>query len=71
MHRHLLQAQTPQNGSLSAWYSRKWPAGATAVQVGTNTFANPMTMLECIEGLAEFMKRKGYKNIQEMKGIAQ
>ncbi|MBQ5647427.1 MAG: dihydroorotate dehydrogenase, partial [Treponema sp.] len=26
-------------------------AGATAVQVGTNTFANPMTMLECIEGL--------------------
>lgn len=46
-------------------------AGATAVQVGTNTFANPMTMFECIEGLAEFMKRKGYKNIQEMKGIAQ
>ena len=46
-------------------------AGATAVQVGTNTFANPMTMLECREGLAEFMKRKGYKNIQEMKGIAQ
>jgi dihydroorotate dehydrogenase (NAD+) catalytic subunit len=46
-------------------------AGATAVQVGTNTFANPMTMLECIEGLAEFMKRIGYKNIQEMKGIAQ
>ena len=46
-------------------------AGATAVQVGTNTFANPMTMLECIEGLTEFMKRKGYKNIQEMKGIAQ
>ena len=46
-------------------------AGATAVQVGTNTFANPMTMLECIEGLAKFMKRKGYKNIQEMKGIAQ
>lgn len=46
-------------------------AGATAVQVGTNTFANPMTMIECIEGLAEFMKRKGYKNIQEMKGIAQ
>ena len=46
-------------------------AGATAVQVGTNTFANPMTMLECIEGLAEFMKRKGYKNIQEIQGIAQ
>lgn len=46
-------------------------AGATAVQVGTNTFANPMTMLECIEGLSEFMKRKGYKTIQEMKGIAQ
>ena len=46
-------------------------AGATVVQVGTNTFANPMTMLEFIEGLSEFMKRKGYTTIHEMKGIAQ
>ena len=43
--------------------------GAAAVEVGTNTFANPFTMLECIDGLAAFMKRKGYKNLEEMRGI--
>lgn len=46
-------------------------AGASAVQVGTNTFANPNTMLEVIDGLAAFMKRKGYHNIEEMRGIIQ
>ena len=46
-------------------------AGASAVQVGTNTFANPNTMIEVIEGLAAFMKRKGYHNIEEMRGIIQ
>lgn len=44
--------------------------GATAVEVGTNTFANPFTMIECIDGLSAFMKRKGYKNLEEMRGIA-
>ena len=43
--------------------------GASAVEVGTNTFANPFTMIECIDGLASFMKRKGYKNLDEMRGI--
>ena len=46
-------------------------AGASAVQVGTNTFANPNTMIEVIDGLATFMKRKGYHNIEEMRGIIQ
>ncbi len=46
-------------------------AGASAVQVGTNTFANPNTMIEVIDGLAAFMKRKGYHNIEEMRGIIQ
>lgn len=60
-------------GGISCWQDvvEFIMAGATAVQVGTNTFANPMTMIECIQGLEDFMKRKGYKNIQEMKGIAQ
>ena len=46
-------------------------AGASAVQVGTNTFANPNTMIEVIDGLAAFMKRKGYHNIEEIRGIIQ
>ena len=46
-------------------------AGASAVQVGTNTFANPNTMIEMIDGLAAFMKRKGYHNIEEMRGLIQ
>ena len=45
-------------------------AGASAVEVGTDTFANPLTMTECIDGLFEFMKRKGFKTIDEMRGLA-
>lgn len=44
--------------------------GATAIQVGTATFANPHAMPEIISGLSVFMKRKGYPNIQSMRGIA-
>ncbi|MCR4579412.1 MAG: dihydroorotate dehydrogenase [Treponema sp.] len=46
-------------------------AGASAIQVGTNTFANPYTMIEVIDGLAAFMKRKGYQNIEQMRGLIQ
>ena len=46
-------------------------AGAAAVQVGTNTFTNPNTMIEVIDGLAAFMKRKGYHKIEEMRGLIQ
>ncbi len=46
-------------------------AGASAVQVGTATFANPPAMVEIIDGLAAFMKRKGYHNIEEMRGLIQ
>lgn len=46
-------------------------AGASAVQVGTATFANPFTMIEIIDGLAAFMKRKGYRTIEEMRGLVQ
>ncbi len=45
--------------------------GASAVQVGTATFANPSAMVEIIDGLSAFMKRKGYHNIEEMRGIIQ
>jgi len=45
--------------------------GASALQVGTATFANPFAMTEIVEGLKAFMKRKGYKNLSEMRGIVQ
>ncbi|WP_318662079.1 dihydroorotate dehydrogenase [Treponema sp.] len=45
-------------------------AGAAAVEVGTNTFANPNTMIEVIEGLKKFMKRKGFKTIDDFRGCA-
>lgn len=46
-------------------------AGASAIEVGTATFANPLAMIEIIEGLSAFMKRKGYKSLEEFKGIIQ
>lgn len=45
-------------------------AGATAVQVGTNTFANPNTMVEIVDGLKAFMVRKGFKTIEDFRGCA-
>ena len=46
-------------------------AGASAIQVGTATFANPKAMIEIIDGISAFMKRKGYRNIEEMRGLIQ
>ena len=46
-------------------------AGASAVQVGTATFANPDAMLNMIDGLSAFMKRKGYKKLEDFRGIIQ
>lgn len=45
-------------------------AGATAVEVGTNTFANPLTMVECIDGISKYMQRKGIQTLDEIRGIA-
>ena len=46
-------------------------AGAAAVEVGTATFSNPNTMIEIIDGLSIFMKRKGFATVEEMRGLAQ
>jgi dihydroorotate dehydrogenase (NAD+) catalytic subunit len=46
-------------------------AGAHALQVGTATFANPYAMVEIIDGLAAFMKRKGYKSLDDFRGCIQ
>lgn len=46
-------------------------AGAYALQGGTATFVNPLAMVEIIDGLAAFMKRKGYKNLSDFRGCIQ
>lgn len=45
-------------------------AGATAVQVGTATFANPRALLDVVEGIESWMAREGVANIQEIIGCA-
>jgi dihydroorotate dehydrogenase (NAD+) catalytic subunit len=45
-------------------------AGATAVQVGTATFANPRAPLDVIEGLEAWMCENGVADVQEIIGCA-
>ena len=45
-------------------------AGASAVQVGTATFANPHAPLDVLEGIEQFMKKEGVKDIAELIGVA-
>ncbi len=44
-------------------------AGASAIQVGAMTFANPGVMCDIIAGLAHYCAREGISNIQEIVGI--
>lgn len=46
-------------------------AGAAAVQVGTATFANPLAMTQIADGIAAWMKAKGFRTIAEFRGMAQ
>ena len=43
-------------------------AGATAVQIGTANFADPMTGPKVIEGVREYMDRNGIKDLAEIRG---
>lgn len=45
-------------------------AGASAVQVGSATFARPSTIVEVAEGLAEWMQRQGVTSLSEIRGCA-
>ncbi|MBR1911974.1 MAG: dihydroorotate dehydrogenase [Treponema sp.] len=60
-------------GGISTWQDvvEFIMAGACAVQIGTATFVNPDVAQEVVTGLKTFMKRKGYRNIAQMCGIAQ
>jgi len=45
-------------------------AGASAVQVGTASFANPRAPLDVLEGIEQFMQKEGIKDIAELIGAA-
>ena len=45
-------------------------AGASAIQVGTATFTNPRASLDVLQGIEQFMKKEGVKNIAELIGAA-
>lgn len=45
-------------------------AGATAVQVGTATFANPRALLDVIEGIERWMGTNGIEDVNELIGCA-
>ena len=45
-------------------------AGASAIQVGTASFTNPRAPLDILEGIAQFMKKEGIKDIAELIGAA-
>jgi dihydroorotate dehydrogenase (NAD+) catalytic subunit len=45
-------------------------AGASAIQVGTASFANPRAPLYVLEGIEQFMQKEGIKDIAELIGGA-
>ncbi|TMC69352.1 MAG: dihydroorotate dehydrogenase, partial [Chloroflexi bacterium] len=45
-------------------------AGASSVQVGTATFADPLAPLKVIEGLAAYVKEQGLSSIRDVIGVA-
>ncbi len=46
-------------------------AGASAVQVGTATFADPLAPIKIVEGLARYVRENGLASIREVIGAAQ
>ncbi len=45
-------------------------AGASAIQVGTASFANPRASLDVLEGIRQFMEKERIKSLREIIGIA-
>jgi dihydroorotate dehydrogenase (NAD+) catalytic subunit len=45
-------------------------AGASAIQVGTASFANPRAPLDVLEGIEQFMKKEGIDNLTDLIGTA-
>jgi len=45
-------------------------AGASAVQVGTAQLAHPRALLDVLEGIEQFMRKEGVRELSELIGIA-
>lgn len=45
-------------------------AGATAVAVGTATFRNPMSMIEIIQGITDYLSEHGFRSVHDIVGAA-
>jgi len=45
-------------------------AGASAIQVGTASFINPRAPVDVLQGIEQFMKQEGIKNITDLIGAA-
>ena len=45
-------------------------AGASAIQVGTASFANPRAPLDVLEGIEQFLEKEGVEDITELIGAA-
>ena len=45
-------------------------AGATAIQVGTANFHNPRASLEVLEGIGDWTRREGVRDLREIIGVA-
>jgi len=45
-------------------------AGASAVQIGTANFYDPLSPLKVLEGIENFMKERGVKDFRDLVGIA-
>ena len=43
-------------------------AGASAVSVGTANFHNPTAALDVVDGIAEYMRQYGVKDVRELIG---
>jgi dihydroorotate dehydrogenase (NAD+) catalytic subunit len=45
-------------------------AGASAVQVGTANLANPQAAVDVLNGIEQFVKREGIRNLKDIIGVA-
>jgi dihydroorotate dehydrogenase (NAD+) catalytic subunit len=57
-------------GGISSWQDAVefLLAGASAVQIGTANFINPLVTLEIIEGLEKYLERKNLKKVTDIVG---
>lgn len=44
-------------------------AGASAIQVGTYNFVNPLILLDIIDGINDFLEKENIKSVNEIRGI--